>query len=104
MKCWASCSGFPAIRHDPCESQDVDRARTGPQQRARGGIDGRARGQHVVDEQDAPGFDEASRGRGHVKSTLQVVCALGARQPDLLTGAPDANRFDVSSPHSVTTG
>src|SRR6266446_2290913 len=76
--------GSAAPRHNPGEHQHVDGGGARPQQGACAGVEGRARGEHVVDEQQSsPGhFDLTSR--WHTKGALHVLGPLALIEPDLL--------------------
>src|SRR5215831_7589183 len=71
-------------RHNPGEYQNVDGRRAGAQQCPRAGVGGRARGEHVVDQQESSPRNLGFAMGRHAKGALDVVSALGLVEPDLL--------------------
>src|SRR5262245_27912974 len=82
--------GSTAPRHNPGEDQNVDRSGAAPQQGPRAGIDGGARGQHIVNEQEpAPGDLGLAFGRD-AESALHVLGAAALVEADLVRRRLDA--------------
>src|SRR6185295_19918440 len=83
--------GSTVAVHNPREYQHIDLRSLGAEQGASAGIRRGARGQDVVDQDDAAaGNIGAALGRD-LEGALDVGCALWPGQPDLLLGCPDAS-------------
>jgi hypothetical protein len=73
---------------NPGEYQHIDAGRPGAQQRPRAGIDGGARGQDIVDQDDATALNLGLPAGFDLECALHVAGALRPRQADLLLGRP----------------
>ena len=81
-----SLYGRAARVDNPRKDQHIDLAGAGPQQGAGAGIDGRAGGQDVVDQDDMPACDLGLACGVNPERALHIGGAFGFRQPDLLRG------------------
>ena len=73
------------------------------QQRPRAGIDGRAGGEHVVDQDQPASRDLGLAVRRHAEGALHVAGALGLRQPDLLGVALTRLSAHVGDRHAAAS-